>query len=75
MIYELRTYQFVVQANGTAEKNTRFQIWHANPGTLWLADVVMAPIASPSTEGRWSQGLYLDLPPWGYNVFEITSGG
>jgi len=57
-----RTFRFLVQANGTANKNTRFQIWHSHPGTLWLADITMAPVAPPSTEGRWSQGLYLDQP-------------
>ena len=59
---EWRTFRFLVQANGTAERNTRFQIWHGNTGTLWLADVSMAPVAPPSSEGRWSQGLYLDQP-------------
>ena len=59
---EWRTFRFLVQANGTAEKNTRFQIWHGNAGTLWLADITMAPVAPPVTEGRWSQGMYLDQP-------------
>ncbi len=59
---EWHTFRFLVQANGTAERNTRFQIWHGNTGTLWLADVSMAPVAPPSSEGRWSQGLYLDQP-------------
>ena len=57
-----RTYRFLVQSSGTADKNTRFQIWYGNPGTLWLADVAMLPVAPPSAEGRWSQGLYLDQP-------------
>ena len=56
-----RTYQFLVQSNGTAGPNTRFQIWHGNTGTLWLADISMAPV-SPPAAGRWSQGLYLDQP-------------
>jgi hypothetical protein len=59
---EWRTFRFLVQANETAETNTRFQIWHGNAGTLWLADITMVPVASPSTDGRWSQGLYLDQP-------------
>ena len=59
---EWHTFRFLVQANGTAERNTRFQIWHGNTGTLWLADITMAPVAPPSSEGRWSQGLYLDQP-------------
>jgi hypothetical protein len=57
-----RTFQFLVQSNGTANSKTRFQIWHGSIGTVWLADIAMAPVAPPSTEGRWSQGLYLDQP-------------
>jgi hypothetical protein len=57
-----RTFQFLVQSTGTADSKTRFQIWHGNLGTLWLADVTMTPVAPPSTEGRWLQGLYLDQP-------------
>jgi len=57
-----RTVQFLVQANGTAADKTRFQIWHGDVGTLWLADVAMTPVAPPSVEGRWLQGLYLDQP-------------
>ena len=56
-----QTFRFLVQANGTADKNTRFQVWHGNTGTLWLANVSMTPVAPP-TAGRWSQGLYLDEP-------------
>jgi hypothetical protein len=59
---EWRTFRFLVQSSGTADRSTRFQIWHGNPGTLWLADITMVPVAPPSTEGRWSQGLYLDQP-------------
>ena len=58
---EWQTFKFLVQSNGTAEKNTRFQIWHTNAGTLWLADIRMMP-TPPPTEGRWLQGLYLDQP-------------
>ena len=58
---EWRTYRFLVKSNGTAERNTRFQIWFGNPGTLWLADVSVLPVPPP-TEGRWLQGLYLDQP-------------
>jgi hypothetical protein len=57
-----RTFQFLVQSNGTAERNTKFQIWFGDVGTLWLADIAMVPVAAPSSEGRWSQGLYLDQP-------------
>ncbi|MHB9049147.1 MAG: carbohydrate binding domain-containing protein, partial [Pirellulales bacterium] len=59
---EWKTFQFVVQSDGTAESKTRFQIWHANGGTLWLTDVAMVPVAPPTNEGRWLQGLYLDQP-------------
>jgi len=57
-----RAFQFLVQSNGTADYKTRFQIWHGNIGTVWLSDITMVPVAPPSTEGRWSQGLYLDQP-------------
>jgi len=56
------TFRFLVQGTGTATDNTRFQIWHENLGTLWLADIAMQPIAAPPTEGRWSRGLYVDQP-------------
>ncbi|MCY2992124.1 MAG: hypothetical protein NTY19_30225 [Planctomycetota bacterium] len=59
---EWRTFRFLVQSKGTADRHTRFQIWHGNIGTLWLADITMAPVAPPVMEGRWSQGLYLDQP-------------
>ncbi len=52
---------FLVQANATLPSGTRFQIWHGTPGTLWLADVRMAPCDPPS-EGRWTHGLYADQP-------------
>jgi hypothetical protein len=58
---EWEEFVFLVQANATAPSKTRFQIWHGNTGTLWLADIRMEPIAPPS-EGRWSRGLYLDTP-------------
>jgi len=57
-----RTFEFLVQSNGTAESKTRFQIWHGNIGTVWLADVAMTPVAAPSKEGRFLEGLYLDQP-------------
>ena len=57
-----RTFQFLVQSDGTADSKTRFQIYHGNVGTLWLASVAMVPVAPPTTEGRWSEGLYLDQP-------------
>lgn len=57
-----RNFDFVVQSNGTASDKTRFQIWHENLGTLWLAYVQMWPISGPVTKGRWNEGLYLDQP-------------
>jgi hypothetical protein len=56
---EWEAFVFLVQANATVPSKTRFQIWHGNVGTLWLADIRMEPIPPPS-EGRWSRGLYLD---------------
>jgi hypothetical protein len=52
-------YVFIVPSKGTATDRTRFQIWHGSAGTLWLADLRMAPCDSPA-EGRWTDGLYLD---------------
>jgi len=56
-----RQFTFLVPARGTAASRTRFQIWIESPGTLWLADVTVRPVASPA-EGRWLNGLYLDRP-------------
>jgi len=58
---EWKTFSFDVQSNGTADSRTRFQIWYAGTGSLWLADVRVEPIRDP-TEGRWREGLYLDVP-------------
>jgi beta-galactosidase len=52
---------FVVQAKATAIDKTRFQIWHDQPGTLWLANLRMQP-CDPPTQGRWLTGLYVDQP-------------
>ena len=59
---EWRTFEFLAPASGTAEKNTRLQIWHGNAGTLWLSDISMVPVAPPARDGRWLKGLYLDQP-------------
>ncbi len=56
-----KEFIFLVQANATARSKTRFQIWHGQPGTLWIADIRMAPCDPPS-QGRWTSGLYLDEP-------------
>ena len=56
-----KQFHFRVQANATATSHTRFQIWHDNPATIWLSDVRMAPCDPPS-EGRWTRGLYIDIP-------------
>lgn len=56
-----KEFSFLVQAKAAATNKTRFQIWHGTAGTLWLADVRMAPCDPPS-EGRWTSGLYVDQP-------------
>ena len=58
---EWKPFSFQVQANDTADRGTRFQIWYGRAGTLWISDVRMEPISDP-TEGRWLEGLYLDVP-------------
>jgi len=58
---EWKRFRFEVQSNDTADARTRLQIWYEGTGTLWLADVRVEPIASP-TKGRWLEGLYLDVP-------------
>jgi hypothetical protein len=61
---EWRQFAFLVRAKATATSKTRFQIWHGNPGTLWIADIRMSPCDPPS-QGRWTSGLYVDHPqPW-----------
>jgi hypothetical protein len=57
---EWEMVSFEVQATATADQ-TRFQIWFGGPGTLRLADVAVQPVRPPS-EGRWLDGLYLDVP-------------
>jgi len=56
---EWKEFAFLVQAKATAPTRTRFQIWHASAGTLWLADIRLTP-CDPPTQGRWSSGLYVD---------------
>jgi len=58
---EWKQFSFEVQANDTATERTRLQIWYTSAGKLWLADVRVEPIGDP-TEGRWRDGLYLDVP-------------
>jgi len=58
---EWQQFRFEVQSNGTADHQTRLQIWFAGVGGLWLSDVRVQPIADP-TKGRWLEGLYLDAP-------------
>jgi hypothetical protein len=58
---EWKQYSFEVQANDTADQRTRLQMWYSGAGELWLADVRVEPIGDP-TEGRWREGLYLDVP-------------
>jgi len=35
----------------------------------------MSPVVRHERHGAdlWRQGLYLDVPPWGYHVFEVTT--
>ncbi len=56
-----KRFSFEVQSNDTAKQQTRFQIWYGGAGKLWLSDVRVEPIPDP-TEGRWLEGLYLDVP-------------
>jgi hypothetical protein len=56
-----KPFSFEVQSNDTAEQRTRLQIWYTGAGKLGLADVRVEPIGDP-TEGRWLEGLYLDVP-------------
>jgi hypothetical protein len=56
---EWKEFTFIARASATAPSKTRLQIWHGVPGTMWLADIRMAPCDPPS-QGRWSSGLYLD---------------
>ena len=50
-----------MQSNDTADRGTRFQIWYGGTGNLWLADVQVEAIID-LTQGRWLEGLYLDVP-------------
>ena len=50
------------QKQGRAERDTRFQIGHGEGVARWLADIAMTPVASPTAEGRWLDGLDLARP-------------
>ncbi|MCC7153632.1 MAG: alpha-amylase [Bryobacterales bacterium] len=41
--------------------------------TARLTDLLGPEVYYRDMEGLTSQGLYLDLPPWGYNAFELSS--
>ena len=56
-----REYVFLLKGRGTADKNTRLQIWFDGSGTLWIAKVQISP-CDPPTVGRWLDGFYLDVP-------------
>ena len=58
---EWKRFQFEVQSKETVEEETRLQIWFEGPGTVWIADVRVEPIADPA-QGRWLEGLYMDRP-------------
>jgi hypothetical protein len=43
-------------------------------GRTWrLSDLMGSAYYDRSGDALAAQGLYLDLPPWGYHVFEVTS--
>ncbi|HUS80259.1 MAG TPA: hypothetical protein VM283_03260, partial [Armatimonadota bacterium] len=56
-----REFEFVVQSRGTAETGTRLQLWFSSVGTVWVSELRVVP-CDPPTQGRWSEGLYLDEP-------------
>lgn len=56
-----KPFTFLVESNGSADSQTRFQIWFDRRGTLWLSGIRMEPWASPR-QGRWLEGLHLDVP-------------
>lgn len=56
-----RDLVFLVCSKGSAEDKTRLQLWYTTPGTVWVSQLRVVP-CPPPTEGRWSQGLYLDQP-------------
>ena len=58
---EWQQFVFEVQSNETVAERTRFQTWYTGAGQLWLANMSIEPIKAP-TEGRWLDGLYLDVP-------------
>jgi hypothetical protein len=58
---EWKRFSFEVQSNDTAERRTRLQIWYGGAGKLWLCDIRVEPMSDP-TQGRWLEGLYLDVP-------------
>ena len=58
---EWKSFSFKVQSKDTVDKKSRLQIWYRGAGKLWLSNVQVQPIAAP-TDGRWLEGLYLDVP-------------
>jgi hypothetical protein len=58
---EWQTFTYQQAATEDAPDKTKYQFWFDGPGTLWLADLRLEPIADPSV-GRWLSGLYLDTP-------------
>lgn len=58
---EWKQFSFEVQSNDTADQRTRLQIWYSGAGKLCLSDMRAEPISDP-TQGRWLEGLYLDVP-------------
>lgn len=56
-----QSLSFVAQAKDTAAKGTKFQMWFAGAGKLWVGDMRLEPIQDPAV-GRWLEGLYLTRP-------------
>ena len=40
-----KRFTFFVRGKATELNRTRFQLWHSGPGTVWYADLTMAPWA------------------------------
>ena len=49
--------------------------WSDIDGRAIVVRDLMSPVVRHERHGAdlWRQGLYLDVPPWGYHVFEVTT--
>jgi hypothetical protein len=43
-------------------------------GVVRLADVMGTLVVDRNGHDLGTRGLYLDMPPWGYHVFDVTAG-